>query len=205
MITKGAGELKNLVLYMLAALLVGVVLAIPSNVEACSCVPPSENEDERARATVVFSGKVASVREQESPDDYPSKRVVFDVTQMFKGAKEPQLVIRTGWGSGDCGFEFEEGREYKVYAHEVPLDKGAKPDLNGETTSLETTICDETEELTAFGDDNQPVETAAPRNGQAVLAEEQKEVPSYWWIIIGGVVAGVVLIARQGKKKAAKR
>ncbi len=79
---------------------------------ACSCAgstPPSEAFGE---STAVFAGKVVSIES----NNY-SKTVHFDVERAWKGVTESAITITTGEGGGDCGYGFEEGKEYLVYAY----------------------------------------------------------------------------------------
>ena len=39
-----------------------------------------------------------------------------DVSRSYRGAPEKRVRIRTGLGGGDCGFHFEVGEHYLVYA-----------------------------------------------------------------------------------------
>jgi hypothetical protein len=43
-------------------------------------------------------------------------RVSFDSVRSYKGAPEKNIQVRTGIGGGDCGFDFEVGKQYLVYA-----------------------------------------------------------------------------------------
>jgi len=43
-------------------------------------------------------------------------QVSFDVLRSYRGAQEKNVRIRTGVGGGDCGFDFEVGKQYLVYA-----------------------------------------------------------------------------------------
>ena len=48
------------------------------------------------------------------------RRVRFAVSQVFKGSAGKQAIVYTGWGMGDCGYEFELKSAYLVYAHSTP-------------------------------------------------------------------------------------
>ena len=127
--------------HVLAVLLLVAVLT-PTTAAACSCMPPSTVEEEKRQSTSVFLGRVISIEER-SPQmdkgwltvitewisglfgdqvpptdrDFPYRRVSFAVTEMFKGAPAQELQLATGMGGGDCGYFFEIGEEYVVYAH----------------------------------------------------------------------------------------
>ena len=84
---------------------------------ACSCETVGSGEpDYRGQlqfADAVFQGTVREVRELES---LPLKLVVFDADAAWKGVKASRVLIFTGWGGGDCGFDFEVGKRYFVWA-----------------------------------------------------------------------------------------
>ncbi|MGI0019807.1 MAG: hypothetical protein ACREAY_05005 [Nitrososphaera sp.] len=101
--------------FLLGVFCIAESLAIFSGmptVFACSCngpIPQSEAFDESA---AVFAGKVVSIESS----NY-SKTVHFDAERPWKGVTESAITITTGAGGGDCGYGFEEGREYLVYAY----------------------------------------------------------------------------------------
>ena len=65
-------------------------------------------------------------------EDY-GRVVTFTVARMFKGPMHSEVVVKTGFGGGDCGIAFEVGRSYLVYTY-----------ANEE---LETGICTRTSKL----------------------------------------------------------
>lgn len=78
---------------------------------ACSCVMPGTPQEEMGNAEAVFSGKVLEIEESGYGYD-----VTLQVLEAWKGTDEATVQVHTGMGGGDCGFNFEEGREYVVYA-----------------------------------------------------------------------------------------
>ena len=44
-------------------------------------------------------------------------QATFDVESFRKGAERSYVLLTTGVGGGDCGFDFEIGKKYLVYAH----------------------------------------------------------------------------------------
>lgn len=71
------------------------------------------------------------------PFMYEQRRIAFEVSETFRGKPASVREIRTGYGWGDCGYPFELGRTYIVFASEN--------DKNGEFV---TGICAGTQELT---------------------------------------------------------
>jgi hypothetical protein len=105
-------------------------------------VPQSPPAIALAQVEAVFSGVVlrsSEPRDLGQPDPWPVQ-VTFQVTRRWKGPVADTLVIRTGEGGGDCGFPFQVGAEYLVYAsgkdalytsicHRTRLLLAAKEDL----------------------------------------------------------------------------
>jgi hypothetical protein len=140
--------LNKAILFLLFAVIFTSIFTFPSTAKACLCVPTTSTDTEFTRSAAVFSGTVVSIRE--NGNEEPFRSVLFDVAETWKGEKQDQIVVSTGFGETDCGFEFEEGREYLVYAHESPTDAGAKPlddSSTGGMKPLSTTSCSGTGEL----------------------------------------------------------
>lgn len=82
---------------------------------ACSCIPPAPPAEALAEADVVAAVEVLDV-DRTSEGDYPSLRVRARVVQSFKGSDDGRITFYTATNSAACGFHFEEGRRYLVYA-----------------------------------------------------------------------------------------
>ncbi len=117
----------------------------------CSCVPPPPDvktaqrlaQWEATRSDEIFEGKVESVHLRwnlvdakvgelisvELEEHPPFMQVSFENTRTYKGPQGEAVELRTGLGGGDCGFRFEVGKRYLVYAF---------ADESGE---LSTSIC----------------------------------------------------------------
>jgi hypothetical protein len=67
--------------------------------------------------------------------------VTFKVERMWRGPAVHTIKILTGWGGGDCGYQFERGQRYLVYAY---VDRDGV---------LGTSICTRTRELEHAGED----------------------------------------------------
>ena len=111
---------------------------------ACSCADPGPPCRALPRSDAVFVGKVAEAREMDAdpPKDggilRPQRRVRLVVEERFRGAgvgKAATLEVVTGLGGGDCGYGFEVGGRYLVYAEHAEGD------------ALYTGICTRTREL----------------------------------------------------------
>lgn len=77
-------------------------------------------EDARANATAIFEGRVESV----APEGEMEVRVRFHVTQAWRGVEHESVEIVTANNSAACGFPFEVGQHYLVYAGQDEADLG---------------------------------------------------------------------------------
>ena len=91
---------------------------------ACSCFQKDSVTMAVKNADVVFSGRVVSTRTlQIIESGSPNARITrveyaFIRTTFYKGNKESDTIkIITGNGNGDCGFRFQVGLKYIVYAN----------------------------------------------------------------------------------------
>jgi hypothetical protein len=120
-------------------MLVVVAVYLAPAASACSCRTPPPPAEHFAQVDMVFKAKVVDIehsswflkriwlglwmilRDGDIDDrrycrDY-GKRVDFEITEAWKGVQSRGLTLRTGRGSGDCGYEFEVGKTYLVYAY----------------------------------------------------------------------------------------
>jgi hypothetical protein len=73
---------------------------------------------------------------------FRTKTVRLAVTESFRGIEERSVELETGLGGGDCGFAFETGQSYLIYAYR-----------NKETGKLGTGICTRTQLLSKATED----------------------------------------------------
>lgn len=120
------------------ALLGWMWMAPPCETGFCSCVGPREVPAALESAKAVFAGTVVAIRDttvQTQHGPWSQRVVTLRVDRTWKGVESETVVVLTGWGGGDCGFPFERGESYLVYANGRP----------GEL--LGTGICGRTAEL----------------------------------------------------------
>jgi hypothetical protein len=121
------------------ALLYLITVLAPSSVLACSCArlpppgpgaAPSLAEITSNKDLAIFEGTVASAQLKGSlfdanvgdlvsadlDGDSPFMLVSFDISRSYSGQQSKTLQVRTGLGGGDCGYPFEVGKQYLVYA-----------------------------------------------------------------------------------------
>ena len=92
-----------------------------SEVFACSCVPSPENitieqqvKKEYDQSSNVFVGEVTEVIAK--PDDF-FVTVKFKIERTWSDKEfQKELAITTGKDDGSCGYAFEKGKKYLVYA-----------------------------------------------------------------------------------------
>lgn len=66
---------------------------------------------------VQIERKTEDTRQQRASIGLPtSYRVRFEVKTGFRGVTARELTVETGMGGGDCGYGFETGRDYVVFA-----------------------------------------------------------------------------------------
>ncbi|MFN7700825.1 MAG: hypothetical protein ACK5U8_23210 [Deltaproteobacteria bacterium] len=119
-----------LVLALLASLLSA------RSTRACSCLRPSF-EEARAGAAAIFEGRVEEI----APVD-GELRVRLHVTQAWRGVAHEGVEVRTASQSAACGFTFERGQHYLVYA-------SARED------ALVVSLCSRTAPMDDAGEDRQ--------------------------------------------------
>jgi hypothetical protein len=114
--------------------------------QACSCgfggAAPCQ---EYWRTEAIFSGTIIGSSSIEVKyDSYKTTQRVLRVAikQAFRGVDGGQIEVVSGWGGGDCGFEFKLGESYLIYASRSKAD-----------TRLHTSICTRTRALADAADD----------------------------------------------------
>lgn len=155
------------------ALMIGVLwfFGDTEQVYACSCVQPGSPSEELEKFPAVFAGTVVSVQHSYDPDGRSVTRddrstIGFEVSTVWKGTVYEEMQITTPPTGGSCGFTFEEGEEYIVYAYDSPYVEG------GYTTG----ICSRTALLEQAQEDIDELGVGnAPLVGTAWPASEESE------------------------------
>ena len=195
-----------------AAVIVGLTfIRVPVFGCTCAAPPPEVNTASELatwnRADAVFEGKVESVelrwtlKEAQIGDviptlatdldrDGPVILVSLEVLHSYRGDQRKIMRLSTGLGGGDCGFDFEVGKQYLVYAFK---------DKAGE---LSTNICTRTTRL------EKSRENLAYLRGERVAPAANKEASTATTKLCGRVVPtdadgsidSQVLLVRVGSK-----
>ena len=104
---------------------------------ACSCVAslePVKKQIEGAftNSAAIFSGEVIEIKE--SPTNKYSVLIKLKVDKSWKGESQAEITIITAKDSAMCGYNFEVGKKYLVYAN------GKKDELSAYNCSRTTTF-----------------------------------------------------------------
>jgi len=124
--------MKKFVFSILIFAFVSIVNA--SEVFACSCVPTGDASlktqvtEAYKKSSNVFSGEVIEITKGA---DAFSAKVKFKIDKSWKQKLSGELTIITATDSALCGYFFEVGKKYVVYAQ-------------GENSNLRTDICTRT-------------------------------------------------------------
>jgi hypothetical protein len=106
----------------LCVIVVGAgILFIPIGASACTCDLPfpvktvkQQVVEARKQSKAVFSGEVVEVI---ADPQIAYVEVKFRVEKYWKGVLTNEVTVVTGRGSGDCGYRFEVGAHYLVFAY----------------------------------------------------------------------------------------
>ena len=129
--------LASLVLTVLGV----VVLYPPECAYACTCLPAPGAERAISDSEAVFSGEVVAVEKGTATASGPGNdTVTLRVSEAWKGTDQGTLEVRTPSQEIACGYHFEEGREYLVYAY-------------GKGEPFKVDLCTETKPLSEAGAD----------------------------------------------------
>lgn len=140
----------------LVLILIGLAIG-PGRAYACSCAPPPSPTVALNQATAVFAGRVTAAAEPGGlfSSSADPMTITFHVSQVWKGDVSHPLLLETASSSASCGYTFEVGRDYLVYA-------GGAPDR------LEVSLCSRTQLLAGATEDlsllgaGQPLPAADP-------------------------------------------
>ena len=151
---------------------------------ACSCVAPWPPTEALAGATAVFVGKVSNLDVSTGllTSTADPVEVTFQVSKVWKGPVHSTLLATTARSGASCGYGFERGQEYLVYAR-------------GTETELEVSLCSRTQPLSAADED-----LAVLGQGNIPTAEApdlSTQTLSYppWVIAFGVIGVGLVMAA----------
>lgn len=144
----------------------------PSPASACSCMAPPPPAEALAESDHVFEGRVTAIDQTDAgaaadprgdgdlagggappPPPLPGAlTVTFEVVRTWKGADAEKFSVVTAGNTAACGFPFEEGETYLVYATAGDHDEdGADDDVEGPLPG--TGLCSRTKAIPDAGED----------------------------------------------------
>ena len=124
--------------------------------DACSCAMPGPPCQSAWSADTVFSGVVLSIDGYDRPESGRVNVVRIEVERPFRNVPSAMVEVETGSGGGDCGYRFQVGRRYVVYATKL------------ETAGLATSICTRTKPVEQADEDLRYLATV-PADAAGVL------------------------------------
>lgn len=117
-----------------------VLVCSRQNVYACKCIVPPPPIEAIEDADAVFSGTVIAKKRRHN-----FIKVTFKVLCVWKGGIEEEITLYTPSQSAACGFSFERGRNYFVYAN------NSQSNIPGNI--LTTNLCTRTKTLLGADED----------------------------------------------------
>ena len=161
----------------------GVVFLLhPQCAYACSCAMPPGIQDGLAESDAVFSGEVVAVDQGTATARSPGyDTATLRVSEVWKGSERGTLELRTPSQGAACGYHFEEGREYLVFAYTGK--QGLEVDSCGATKLLSRAGAN----LAALGDGERPT-------GGEVLSDTSGGVSAGAMVGVAGPALGASLL-----------
>jgi hypothetical protein len=113
----------------------------------CTCVSPKRPTCEVWwQTSAIFSGRVTridTVTEEVDGDTRVKKLVTLRVQDRWRGLQgKREVVVATGAGGGDCGFQFEENQTYLVYANQSVATGRYETGICSRTALIENAAAD---------------------------------------------------------------
>lgn len=155
-------------LLVLIGWLASLLIIAPRQAFACSCLQMQGATEEQLiemdieGAAAVFAGKVSTVQAN-ALGGYNPVRVSFTVSEVWKGDLSSNAIIFTGLGDSDCGYDFQIGQEYLVYARDV---RGV---LNSGICYRTTLLSSAAADLSILGEGTIPATSSAPLPTNPIL------------------------------------
>ncbi|MBL8795644.1 MAG: hypothetical protein JNM56_17195 [Planctomycetia bacterium] len=84
------------------------------------------------QATAVFAAKVVKIEEAGA-----NRSVSLEVQKVWKGVEEKKLVVSTSKSGASCGYGFQEGKAYLIYAYQEAKAPMLRVSLCSRTTPLD--------------------------------------------------------------------
>lgn len=104
---------------LLALILCCLQLGMPRPVMACYCIPPATVQEGLLQSDAVFRGTLTRITlPQPNPvnSTYTPAVAEFQVASVWKGAVGPHVKLTFSPSQASCGYDFQSGVDYLVYA-----------------------------------------------------------------------------------------
>jgi hypothetical protein len=147
----------NLRLVVAASVIAVSVLAVHREAAACKCKVPPPPEEAMAGSVAVFEGTVTEVRGPKDEAEHGNLEVTLRIGRRFKGAEADTVTVITSNSSAACGYGFEQGMTYLVYAND-----GDDGRLSVGLCSRTARIEDAADDLSALGPGQAPAPQPPP-------------------------------------------
>lgn len=99
---------------VVSVLVASVMIAASSPAYSCSCVQAPAPAEALKQADAVLLGKVIDIQDGPGPYHITAK---LSVTKIWKGEKDFSAKILTTSDGAMCGFYFQEGKTFLIYAY----------------------------------------------------------------------------------------
>lgn len=176
--------LAALASFVLAVL--GVVFLLPPDCAyACSCAGFEGSQREIVERALSNSSAVFSGEAVEVDKGSQISTVTLRVSEVWKGTDQGTLEVKTPRLDAACGYPFEEGQEYLVYA-----DEGKQ--------SLEVNLCGSTKRLTEAQANLEVLGAGKKPTGGEVLSDTSGGVSAGAMVGVAGLAlaASVLVVVR---------
>lgn len=101
--------------------LTGIALAA-GLADACSCAPNPPAKQALEKSGAVFTAKVVKMNDEAGGAGI-RREVTLEVIRVWKGVTAKSLTVSTAKSGAACGYGFQEGKSYIVYAHKGDGEK----------------------------------------------------------------------------------
>lgn len=134
-----------------------------ARLDACSCAPPPPPKAALEGAAAVFLGEAVEVSVEDQ-----TRTARLKVGRWWKGGAATEVAVATHKSGATCGYGFEKGKRYLVYAHQEEGQKLLRVSLCSRTRT--EAQADKDGDFKALGDGTKPA-ADAPREALAVRVE----------------------------------
>ena len=140
-------------IFLSLVIVIGILAIETKPAYACSCAPPGSPVEGLNNASAVFTGKVVALAEPSGGFGPISSAdpvtVTFQVYTVWKGSVSQTTTITTARSGASCGYTFDKGGEYIVYAY-------------GQENNLSVGLCSRTQPLDTAENDLEVLGAGAP-------------------------------------------